>query len=144
MASQQNNSTTEISKGIVQSFIRIAMRVILFGIIIPGIIYIGIRFLEIAFGFGWKEQLTYQYMGYIYTVGYALFLVYMAIRNQLSTTLYYSIGWIFGLLLMFRLGIFTTRMFFGFLFVPVIFVIIKILYLIFKKKEKKVKRNYSP
>jgi len=141
--------TSEISSGIINSFIKIAKKTIIFGIIIPGAIYLLIRFLEIAFGFAWKDQFIFQIISYTYGIGYIAFLTYKASISQLHTTVYYSVGWILGLILLLRLGIFSLETFFSFLIIPTIFIIIKFIYLIFRKKknqniEKKIKRSYNP
>ena len=129
------NEVKEVSSGIIGSIIRITKKTIIFGIILPFIIYIFIRFLEIAFGYSWQQQLIFQYIAYIYVIGYVAFLVYMSVRNQIHSTLYYSIGWILGLLLLYRLNIFEFEMFKDFIIIPAIFIILKILYLILKKSK---------
>lgn len=129
------NETKEVSSGIVNSIIRITKKTLIFGIIVPFIIYIFIRFLEIAFGYSWQQQLIFQYIAYIYVIGYVAFLVYMSAISQIHSTLFYSIGWILGLLLLYRLGIFQFEMFTDFLIAPVVFVILKIGYLLFFSKK---------
>lgn len=129
------NETKEVASGIVESIIRIIKKTIIFGIILPFIIYIFIRFLEIAFGYSWQQQLIFQYITYIYVIGYVAFLVYMSVKSQIHSTLYYSIGWILGLLLLYRLNIFEFEMFKDFIIIPAIFIILKILYLILKKSK---------
>ena len=132
----------EISSGIVNSIIRITKKTIIFGIIIPFIIYIFIRFLEIAFGYSWQQQLTFQYIAYIYVIGYVAFLVYLSVKNQIHSTLYYSIGWLLGLFLLYRFGIFQWEQFKDILIVPVVFVILKIGYLLFfRSKPKKLEQR---
>lgn len=136
------SETKEISSGIVNSIVRITKKTIIFGIIIPFIIYIFIRFLEIAFGYSWQQQLTFQYIAYIYVIGYIAFLVYMSIRTQIHSTLYYSIGWMLGLLLLYRLQIFQWEQFKDILIVPVVFVILKIGYLLFfRRKPQKLEQR---
>ncbi len=136
------SETKEISSGIVNSIIRITKKTIIFGIIIPFIIYIFIRFLEIAFGYSWQQQLTFQYIAYIYVIGYIAFLVYMSIKSQIHSTLYYSIGWVLGLLLLYRLQIFQWEQFKDILIVPVVFVILKIGYLLFfRSKPQKLEQR---
>lgn len=130
---KQKTKLTEVSSGFFNSFIRIAKKTIIFGILIPGAIYLIIRFLEIVFGFSWKNNLIYQYISYIYGIGYVVFLTYKTVIGQLHTTVYYSIGWILGLLLLFRFGIFNLQDFLNILIIPTIFIIIKILYLILRK-----------
>jgi hypothetical protein len=129
------NETKEVASGIVESIIRIIKKTIIFGMVIPFIIYIFIRFLEIAFGYSWQQQLIFQYIAYIYVIGYVAFLVYMSVKSQIHSTLYYSIGWILGLLLLYRLNIFEFEMFKDFIIIPAIFIILKILYLILKKSK---------
>jgi len=129
------NEVKEVSSGIIGSIIRITKKTIIFGIILPFIIYIFIRFLEIAFGYSWQQQLIFQYIAYIYVIGYVAFLVYMSVKSQIHSTLYYSIGWILGLLLLYRLNIFEFEMFKDFIIIPAIFIILKILYLILKKSK---------
>ena len=142
MLKESNYSETkEISSGIVNSIIRVIKKTIIFGIIIPFVIYIFIRFLEIAFGYSWQQQLTFQYIAYIYVVGYVAFLVYMSVKNQIHSTLYYSIGWLLGLLLLYRFGIFQWEQFKDFLIAPIIFVILKIAYLLFRKPRKLEQRK---
>lgn len=138
---EPKNRITEVSNGIINSFIRIAKKTIIFGILIPGAIYLLIRFLEIAFGFAWKDQLIFQYISFIYGIGYVAFLTYKAVAGQIHTTAYYSIGWLLGLILLFRLGVFNTELFFNSLIVPLAFVVIKLIYLIFRKKPKNVYRK---
>lgn len=135
------NETKEISSGIVNSIIKVIKKTIIFGIIIPFVIYVFIRFLEIAFGYSWQQQLTFQYIAYIYVIGYVAFLVYLSVKNQIHSTLYYSIGWLLGLFLLYRFGIFQWEQFKDFLIAPVVFVILKITYLIFKKPNKSEQRK---
>ncbi len=136
MIKEKNHSEIkEVSSGIVESIIKIIKKTIIFGMVIPFIIYIFIRFLEIAFGYSWQQQLIFQYIAYIYVIGYVAFLVYMSVKSQIHSTLYYSIGWILGLLLLYRLNIFEFEMFKDFIIIPAIFIILKILYLILKKSK---------
>lgn len=138
---EPKNKVTEVSSGIINSFIRITKKTIIFGIIIPGVIYLIIRFLEIAFGYSWQDQLIFQYISYIYGIGYIVFLTYKAVAGQIHTTIYYSIGWILGLLLLFRFGVFNLQDFLNILLIPTIFVILKIIYLIFRKPTKIIRKE---
>jgi len=141
MLKEKNYSETkEISSGIVNSIINVTKRTMIFGIVIPFIIYTFIRFLEISFGFSWQQQLIYQYIAYIYVIGYITFLIYMSAINQIHSTLFYSIGWIIGLLLLYRLG-FQFMIFSNFLLIPVVFVILKVTYLLFRKERKLEQRK---
>lgn len=135
MVEKKNN---EISNGIIKAIIRVTKKIAIFGIVIPFIIYISIRFLEIAFGYSWENQLFFQYIAYFYVIGYSTYLTFRAIKNQLYSTFYYSIGWIIGLLLLFRFGLFQWEQFKDGLFIPIVFIILKTIYLLFKKKDKKL------
>lgn len=131
-----NQKTKEVSEGIQSSFIKIIKKNLIFVILIPFIVFIFIRFLEISFGHGWKNQLLFQYIGYIYVIGYSAYLAYRAIKNQLYSTLYFSIGWLIGLFLFYRYGFFEFNQFKEVLIIPIVFIILKIIFLILKKKKK--------
>ncbi len=138
------SKTKSMADGIINAIVKIIKNTALFGVAIPFLIYIFIRFLEICFGFAWEQQLVFQYLAYIYVLGYTVFLLYKSIKNQLYSTLYYSIGWILGVLLLYRLGVFQWSVFKDFLFVPVVFVFLKIIYLLFIPKTSEKRAAKTP
>ncbi|MFA5746210.1 MAG: hypothetical protein WCX82_00240 [archaeon] len=129
------NKTKELTRGLFISFKKSIIS-LTFGAFISLLSTVFLRFLEIAFGFAWKNGLTYLFLSYGYLIATTAQSVYYSFKGYLKEGIFYIVGWGLGSLLLFRFGAIDKATLFNSLLIPGIIICIKLFYTIVKSSNK--------
>lgn len=132
------NNTKKLTKGMYVSFKGVIKKLTV-GAAISLLTSILIRFIEISFGYAWEEGLTYLFISYSYLIATTAQSVYMAFKGYLKEGIFYIIGWALGSAILVSFGVISTSTFYDSLIIPLAVIMVKILFVIIKRKGEKGK-----
>jgi len=130
------NKTKELTTGIFVA-LKSALKKLTVGALISLLSTVGLRFLEIAFGFAWQNGLTYIFLSYGYLIATTAQSVYHSFKGYLKSGIFYIIGWACGSLLLYRYGIISKDTLLNSFLIPGIIIGIKVFYLLIKSNKNK-------